>query len=134
MTSGNESRVSYGSAFTTVDGEYTWPQLVSAQRGKSTSGRPTLWTLVHRGDAQGETSLRINGARSDDGSAFPYHKTSPIPAYVGCAYRQRSPWKGDIAEIIIYAKALEPTEREVVERYLARKYHIVVAEAERKGD
>ena len=80
--------------------------------------------MVHAGDRKGATSLFVNGTRRDDGTAFPYHKTSPIAAYIGCAYRQRSHWNGDIAELLIYARALTKHERVSVERYLARKYKI----------
>jgi hypothetical protein len=127
ITRGESNRLSYSSSFATGAGELEWPQLQSAGRASLPPKRPAICTLVHAGDRQGETSLRIDGVRDDNGSAFAYHKTSPIAAYIGCAYRQRNHWQGDLAEILVYGRALADRERRTVERYLARKYKIDVS-------
>ena len=36
-------------------------------------------------------------------------------------------WKGDIAEMIVYARVLTDAERATVEDYLAKKYRVTVA-------
>ena len=80
--------------------------------------------MRHANDIAGGTALFVNGRRDDDGTAFPYHRTSAIRPFVGCAYRERSPWKGNIAEILVYSRALPDQERVAIERYLANKYDI----------
>ncbi len=80
--------------------------------------------MVHAGDKAGETSLYVNGNRDDSGTAFPYHRTSAIRPFVGCAYRQRLPFNGDIAELLIYCRALPDKERRAIEQHLATKYGI----------
>ena len=116
--------LSYGSSFPSVDGEQLWPQIQTTTSDLMPLGRGAICALRRTGDGQGETALFVNGVRNCQGTAFPYHITSPIGAYVGCAYRERSPWKGDIAEIIIYARALSDEERRNVEKYLSTKYRI----------
>lgn len=80
--------------------------------------------MVHAGDLAGETALFVNGQRDDTGTAFPYHRSSAIRPFIGCAYRQRFCWSGDIAEILVYSRALGEAERQAVERSLLQKYGI----------
>ncbi len=124
ILTGQTNRLVYSSSFATTDGTQSWPQLQSERSGSLAPHRSVICSIVRTGDNRGETSLRINGSRVDDGTAFPYHTTSPIAAFVGCAYQKRSPWDGDIAEIIVYGRALADTEREAVEGYLSEKYRI----------
>ena len=45
--------------------------------------------------------------------------------FVGAGYLgKRNFWKGDIAEIILYGRALSDTEQLTVQSYLSRKYSI----------
>jgi hypothetical protein len=37
------------------------------------------------------------------------------------------PWKGDIAEMIVYSRSLDDTERRKVEDYLADKYRLTLS-------
>jgi len=79
---------------------------------------------IAAGDLAGETSLFVNGRRDDNGTAFPYHRISDIRPFIGCVYRQRSPWSGDICEVLVYSRALSIEERKSVEQFLKRKYGI----------
>ena len=122
VSPGADSRLSYGSSFPVAGGQYEWPQIRSAKGGVLPVGQPAVCSMVHSGDQPGETALFVNGLRSDSGAAFPYHRTSAILPYVGCAYRQRSPFRGDIAELLIYSRALTVNERSAVEEALRQKY------------
>ncbi|MBM79218.1 MAG: hypothetical protein CMJ78_01330 [Planctomycetaceae bacterium] len=123
-------QLSFGSGFSSSDGKYHWPGvstgLIPPTKRKNAQS-PMLCALGRSGDQTGQTSLRINGIRADYGkSAIPYHRTSPIEAFVGCAYRKHSFWAGDIAEIIVYGRALSEGERNSVEAYLGQKYQITI--------
>lgn len=128
---GPDSRLGYGSSHPVAGGQIEWPQIRSARGGVLAAGRPAVCTMIHSGDQSGETALFVNGLRNDNATAFPYHRTSAIRPYVGCAYRQRSPFRGDIAEIIIYSRALSDSERIAVEDYLTRKYSLAPRAGER---
>jgi hypothetical protein len=80
--------------------------------------------MVHAGDLAGETTLFVNGRRDDNGTAFPYHRSSAIRPFIGCAYRQRSSWGGDICEVLVYSRALPDEKRKSVEQYLQQNYGI----------
>ena len=43
-------------------------------------------------------------------------------ALSGCLRGESGCWKGDIAEILIYAEALSEANQRAVQRYLSRKY------------
>lgn len=54
--------------------------------------------------------------------------------FVGAGYQgKRNFWHGDIAEIILYGRALSDAEQDAVATYLARKYDIHVASSSRQG-
>lgn len=128
---GPDSRLGYGSSYPVAGGQYEWPQIRSTKGGVLPAGKPAVCSMVHSGDQPGETALFVNGHRDDNGTAFPYHRTSAIRPYVGCAYRQRSPFQGDIAEVIIYSRALSNTERGAIEKYLREKYGLAKVNADR---
>jgi len=89
---GPDSRLGYGSSHPVAGGQFEWPQIRSTKGGVLPAGRPAVCSMVHSGDQPGETALFVNGHRDDNGTAFPYHRTSAIRPFVGCAYRQRSPF------------------------------------------
>ncbi len=124
VTSGKGGSLVYSSSYPANDGTRAWPQIRSSQLETRPLSRGAICTLRHGGDQASQTALFINGTRDDNGVAFPYHVTSPIQAYIGCAYRERLPWKGDIAEIIFYARALKDEKRRSVEQFLSKKYTI----------
>ena len=85
---------------------------------------PFLWTSFYDGD----TALvaRLN-AGSTTGSAIPASPGSPATfVNVGCetltTLTTTNTWPGVISEIIIYNSVLSPTNRSIVESYLARKW------------
>jgi hypothetical protein len=57
------------------------------------------------------------------------HDTQTLPQLylggIGPIFRE--PWNGDIAEVIVYARALDDAERHKVEDYLADKYRIALS-------
>ena len=124
VTQGSQSRLSYSSSFTDVYKQIQWPQVQTASF--SNSNKAALYTLIRSGDQSGETQLFVNGQQLDQAKAFPFHKTSPIEAYVGAAYRGRNHWQGEIAEIIVYNRALGTQEFDRVISYLAEKYGISI--------
>lgn len=117
----NGAMLGYGSGFTTAPGKVVWPQVTGASRSQLSSGFQVA-TMIHAGDLPGQTSLWLNGRRVDDGKPIPYHRTSAVRPFIGCGYRQRSPWSGDIAEIILYCRALSDSEHKSVEEYLKARF------------
>jgi len=124
VTPNSDGRLGYGSSHPIPGGRLAWPQIHSTKGGSLPVGRGAICAMRHANDIAGGTALFVNGRRDDDGTAFPYHRTSAIRPFVGCAYRERSPWKGNIAEILVYSRALPDQERVAIERYLANKYDI----------
>jgi hypothetical protein len=124
VAAGQGQRLSYGSSYATTGGTQEWPQIQSSAGGSLTVGRASVCAMVHSGDLAGETALFVNGHRNDNDTAFPYHRSSAIRPFIGCAYRQRSPWSGDIAEVLIYSRALPDKERKSLGQHLGSKYDI----------
>lgn len=124
VSAGDPRRLSYGSSYAAVGGTQEWPQIQSINTVWPVGGA-SVCAMVHAGDLAGQTALFVNGQRDDTGTAFPYHRSSAIRPFIGCAYRQRSSWSGDIAEILVYSRALSDTERQAVEKSLQGKYGIV---------
>ena len=122
VTQAPSRRLNYSSSFSDVDHQIQWPQIQTNQLRASKNAE--LYTLIRSGNKANETKMFVNQQRVDQGKAFPFHKVSPIEAYVGAAYRLRNHWHGDIAEILVYNRALNEGELRTVERYLANKYGI----------
>lgn len=118
-----QGRLSYGSSYATAATQ-EWPQIQSSTGGALSAGNASVCAMVHGGDLAGETALFVNGRRDDNGTAFPYHRSSAIRPFIGCAYRKRSPWSGDICEVLVYSRALPVEERKTVEEFLQQKYDI----------
>ena len=78
--------------------------------------------MVRAGDRRDQTRLLVDGIRSDDGTAIPYHPMNAERGFIGCLRSETGCWKGDIAEILIYGDALSDEDCRGVERYLQQKY------------
>ena len=124
VAAGQAQRLSYGSSFAATDGTQEWPQIQSSTGGALPGGSASVCAMVHAGDLAGETALFVNGQRDDNGTAFPHQRSSAIRPFIGYAYRQRCPRSGDVAEVLVYSRALPGGERKSAERYLQRKYDI----------
>ena len=118
--------LSYSSAYQTFpSGEHLWPGVVSTKSGTVPLGRPAVLTMRRTSPEKGGTALFVNGRRDDNGTAIGYHPMNSTNGFVGAGYRgKRNFWQGDIAEIILYGRALSGAEQNAVTTYLARKYKI----------
>ena len=70
--------------------------------------------------------IYTNGGDSADASSS---HTTPLASYSGANIGGNGPptkYKGDIAEVIIFSKALSTTDRQLVETYLGNKYNITI--------
>jgi hypothetical protein len=76
------------------------------------------WKVFHNGILKEEINTNI--------SSIPITLTN---VRIGYNANASSGFRGDIAEIIIYNRALDDDEREAVESYLARKYDLTLGEA-----
>lgn len=69
----------------------------------------------------GGTALFVNGARDDNGTPMAYHSMNATDGFIGAGYRgMRHFWEGDIAEIILYGRALSADEQQAVQNYLGK--------------
>lgn len=95
--------------------------VADGQSGAFTTGEPRLLGVVH--DPSGDVSLWMNGlANGVAGFGLPV-QTNRNQNFVGRTLYQGCPtWTGEIAELIFYARALEPSERQSVEGYLEQKW------------
>jgi hypothetical protein len=120
---GPEGSAAYEAAFVPVGTKDV--SHVSVSTG-SDALRPDTWhilTLVRCGDEAGQCRIYADGKRNDNNAALPYYKEGNAAyALIGAGRLEKTPFKGDLAELIIYSRALSETERQAVEDYLARKY------------
>jgi len=69
-------------------------------------------------------SLEIRRHDYQSGTHQFEYRSRAIRPFIGCAYRQRSPWSGEICEVLVYSRALPDEERKSVEQFLKRKYGV----------
>ena len=112
--------VSFGWTKTALSYE-VFEDFVSGQDGAFTLGEPRLVDITHA--ASGNVNLWMNGLADgltlfDLPAAVTRGQTFVGKSlYAGC-----STWNGEIAEIILYARELDLSERQDVESYLAGKW------------
>lgn len=117
----------YGTAYGSPDGSTQWISVLPERLGEMKSDTWSLGVLVREGKEEGQTKLFSNGLRNDNGAAVAYHVSNSAHALIGCGRGEKSGfWKGAIAEIIVYARAMGDTERQDVERYLQQKYRLAM--------
>jgi hypothetical protein len=112
----------YTTAYATPENGTAWRDVGPARAGGVRPDRWTVGAVVRAGDRAGETRLRVDGVRNDDGAAVPYHPMNAERGFVGCLRGGSGCWKGDVAEVLVYADALSDASCLAVERYLRRKY------------
>jgi len=122
----NAGSLSYASAYETFpSGEHAWPGLRSTNAGAVPLGQSTLVSMRRRNPEAGGTALFVNGTRDDNGMAMAYHPMNATNGFIGAGYNgQRNFWQGDIAEIILYGRALSDAEQQDVKNYLTQKYEL----------
>ena len=92
-------------------------------------GSPVLLTFSHTNAGSGTNTIYVNGrARTDQSNSGTQTITiggASFSLYLG-AYTAtpNGPYKGDIAELVIYSRQLSTTERRQVEKYLSNKWRI----------
>jgi hypothetical protein len=102
-----------------------WPVVGTTAEAAVPLGQANILTMRRSHPDAGGTALLVNGKRDDDQTPMKYHPMSGDNGYVGAAYPgTRNFWNGEIAEIILYGKALSDQELDSVQRYLQRKYKI----------
>jgi len=95
--------------------------VADGQSGAFTTGEPRLLGVVHH--PSGEVSLWMNGLANGVASFGLPVREDRNQNFVGRTLYQGCPtWTGEIAEILFYARALEPAERQSVEGYLEQKW------------
>ena len=94
-------------------------------RPVSIGSSPTLSTAIKNGITD---SLYVNGvlALSQDGKLANIAGVEDI-GNLGRGYNNNSYFTGDIAEVLVYNRALSDTERQQVEQYLISKYAITAS-------
>jgi hypothetical protein len=116
----------------------TWRQFLGdAQKDDFYPGWAALWSGASPAVLSGETWLdgvRVNGAttnRPQTLSVLSVTTTAGVTADRLFHGKTNFPWSGDIAELVIYDRALTSSERKSVEDYLAFKYapYVVTAGA-----
>ena len=85
--------------------------------------------LTHRFDSSQSTNDTKNTVRKNgegvSGATY-YSTLAPVPSGVGFQVGHSSaPWYGDIAEVIIFNRALSDTEISQIENYLIEKYRAI---------
>jgi hypothetical protein len=93
-----------------------------------TSRNWTIWNSVYDG-TQGSNATRLKLYLDGVGQTLTYGATIPTVLSTGAGYDVGRPqgtnlayWDGRIAEVIVYARTLSPSERLAVEGYLKTKY------------
>ena len=86
------------------------------------AGRWHVVALVRSGPRAGESRLFIDGRQDDNGTGLHYHNVNSTAGHIGCGRGGRGFFKGDVAEIIVYAGALSDEDRKSVEGYLSRRW------------
>ncbi|HJN09862.1 MAG TPA: hypothetical protein QF564_14345 [Pirellulaceae bacterium] len=126
VSSHNNGSLSYSSAYETFpSGEHVWPGVLSTKPGAVPLGQPAVLAMRHTGPDAGGTALFVNGLRDDNRTAIGYHPMNATNGFIGAGYQgKRNFWQGDIAEIILYGRALSDAEQNAVQTYLAQKYSI----------
>ncbi len=120
----NKGTLSYSSAYATFpSGEHVWPSVASSTTSAVPLGHAAVLTVKRSSPDAGGTALFVNGKRNDNGTGIGYHPMNATNGFIGAGYRGvRDFWQGDIAEIILYGRALSATEQDAVQDYLIRKY------------
>jgi hypothetical protein len=118
----------FTTAYQSAGGKNVWKDVRPSNRGTVVPDRWSVGSVIRSGDQAGQTRLRVNGSRVDDGGAIAYHSVNTKHGFVGCLRDEAGCWRGDIAEVLVYGEALSEDARQAVERYLARKYGITLKE------
>jgi len=107
----NQSSLHYEVAADYVDG----------QSGAFAQGESRLVSVIQA--PSGEVSLWMNGTANGVASfALPVDKTRNQNFLGRTLYVNCPTWQGEIGELVVYARALETTEREELESYLMRTW------------
>jgi hypothetical protein len=96
--------------------------------GGTTSAVPVIQSGVFRYSA-GTAGVFINSVSQNDGAfqtAGATSNTASLRFVIGCVINLSSFLNGDIAEVIIYQRAISVEERNSVERYLSVKWGIAI--------
>jgi hypothetical protein len=122
----NNGSVAYSSAYETFpSGEHVWPGALSTKPSAVPLGKPAILTMRRTSPDRGGTALLVNGLRDDNGTAIGYHPMNATNGFLGAGYLgKRNFWQGDIAELILYGRALTDAEQLAVQTYLSTKYRI----------
>ena len=103
------------------------------QTGNSSSYNPPVGLAVgsarivgtEYNNSQGNIYNYINGTKYSRGSAETIQDTNN-PFWIGMGYNGGQNFNGDIAEVLVYNRTLNDTERKQVECYLSNKYGLNV--------
>jgi hypothetical protein len=116
---GSENGLQY---FTTdSSGNNGWFQTEDAL----TVDKPVLYSVIQAGgspDSSVSASVSKNGTVIGSGMVYVPPVTPRTVNYVGQSYWQEGRFEGEIAEIILYNRALSESEHAAVNAYLAQKY------------
>ena len=112
----------YTTGYSTADEKTEWKNVSPSRPETIGPDRWSMGALVRTGDQRDQTQLLVDGIRTDDGTAIPYHPMNSERGFIGCLRSKTGCWKGDIAEILIYGDALSEEDCRAVERYLRLKY------------
>lgn len=119
----------YTTAYPPPTGKTVWTNVKPATPASVGADRWVIGAFVRSGSGPGQTRLFVDGVRNDDAAAIPYHSMNAEHGFIGCRRNEEGPWKGDIAEVLIYADALTDAEHEAVQRYLSGKYGLSTGQA-----
>jgi hypothetical protein len=106
---------------TNSSGSYQW----FVTQDALTTGEPALYSVIQAGGSAGSSvsaSVSRNGIAIGSGSVYVPPVTSRTVNYVGRSYWNEGRFEGEIAEIIIYNRALTASEQAEVNAYLMQKY------------
>ena len=92
-------------------------------------GSPVLLTFSHTNAGSGTNTIYVNGrARTDQSNSGTQTITiggANFSLYLGAyTVSPNGPYKGDIAELVIYSRQLSITEQRQVEKYLTNKWRV----------
>jgi hypothetical protein len=116
--------LTYTTGYSTADGKTEWKNVGPSRPETIRPDRWSIGAVVRAGDRPDQTRLLVDGVRSDNGTAIPYHPMNSERGFIGCLRSETGCWKGGIAEILIYGDALSAEDCGSVEHYLRHKYAI----------
>lgn len=90
-----------------------------------TVGKYQLVDVIH--DGAGNAILSINGTVKQSGSVQNLRNQSRSANILGADYNTSSFWNGELAEILVYSRALSEAERKDVQGYLSTRYQLATS-------